>query len=64
MSRHSKRRTEARAVGTLKAYHEGAHARCTTDRPILLQRIWITPSGHEFTTLGRSIYHCDTRSQG
>ena len=29
MSRHSKRRAEARAVGTLKAYHEGAHARCS-----------------------------------
>jgi hypothetical protein len=27
-----------------------------TVRPILLQRIWITPSGHEFTKLGRSMY--------
>ena len=27
-----------------------------TLRPILLQRIWITPSGHEFTKLGRSMY--------
>ena len=27
-----------------------------TFRPILLQRIWITPSGHEFTKLGRSMY--------
>jgi hypothetical protein len=30
--------------------------RWVTVRPILLQRIWITPSGHAFTTLGCSMY--------
>jgi hypothetical protein len=33
MSRHNKRRAEARAVGTLKAYHDGAHARCSDRSP-------------------------------